>query len=330
MASARITCPECKSVLRPAKPIADGKKVKCPECGTIFTTPGLIEQDESPRPKPAAKKKNQAGIKKAGAVKPPPKKPAPDDDDDDGGGIYSFVGADEEKKTEEEEEERPQIEYAPDMSIKDLRGPAQAAVVKPSNYLLLLGGLNCLADVFIICYSFWPMVFSESVFFDWQKELTAHYLKIEDKTGANRIKMYKERKELKDKDDQVMSELEDEEKISRFIQMGIYIGLLIYTGIAVFGAVKMQNLESRGWGIAASIMLILPMGSAGLSGLFGGVFHNTIGTWIMDEPADSWSWGFYSIILAVAPYLCALYAGVLSLRALLSKEVIDGFNYVAD
>ena len=66
-----------------------------------------------------------------------------DDDDDEDGGIYGYFS--EEQKAEED---KPQIEYAPDMSIKDLRGPAQAAVVPPSNYLLLIGGLCCLSDLF--------------------------------------------------------------------------------------------------------------------------------------------------------------------------------------
>ena len=57
-----------------------------------------------------------------------------------------------------------------------------------------------------------------------------------------------------------MQEAESVERIRRFIIMGIFIFLFIYNGITIIGAVKMQNLESRGWGIASSIMTILPMG----------------------------------------------------------------------
>src|SRR6185312_9670681 len=99
MATARITCPDCKSVLRPAKPVPDGKKVKCPKCGNLFVTPGIVEDEEEPaRAKGPAKMapKKKAAIKKAGAPKPPAKKAEYDDEEDDeGGGIYAFVGAEE-------------------------------------------------------------------------------------------------------------------------------------------------------------------------------------------------------------------------------------------
>ena len=160
MATSRITCPDCRSVLKPARPLADGKKVKCPKCGKMFTTPGLVEEvveveEEQPRKSKASAKKPKAAVKKT-APAPAPKKTADDDGEDDGGGIYGTV-QDEEKA----DEDKPQIEYAPDMSIKDLRGPAQAAVVRPSNYLLLIGGVSALLDILIICVCFWPMVFSE-------------------------------------------------------------------------------------------------------------------------------------------------------------------------
>ena len=39
MASAKLTCPECKTVLRPSKPVAPGKKIKCPKCAGIAPIP---------------------------------------------------------------------------------------------------------------------------------------------------------------------------------------------------------------------------------------------------------------------------------------------------
>src|SRR6185312_8727638 len=129
MAASRITCPDCKSVLKPAKPVPDGKKVKCPECGNLFTTPGLREEEERPRASKAAGGKAKAGIKKAGEPKPKPapKKPI-DDEEEEQGGVYGTI-----KEEEVKEENKPQINYVDDTSIKDLRGPAQAAVVQPSN-----------------------------------------------------------------------------------------------------------------------------------------------------------------------------------------------------
>ena len=119
-----------------------------------------------PRKKEASKQKAKAAVKKASSP-PPAAKPSANDDED--GGIYGYFS--EEQKAEED---KPQIEYAPDMSIKDLRGPAQAAVVAPSNYLLLIGGSLFLSDLSIICFSFWPMVFSDSVV-NWQAVLETYY-----------------------------------------------------------------------------------------------------------------------------------------------------------
>ncbi len=322
MASERITCPECKSVLRPAKPVPDGKKVRCPKCGNQFTTPGLLEvvevvEEEPPRKKASEKKKAKTGIKKASGPKPSSKKPI-DDDDDDGGGIYSFVGA---NKTGEEED-RPEIIYAPDMSIKDLRGPAQEAVVKPSNYILLINGLACLANIFLICVQFWPMVFSDSCV-DWQKVLYSYYK--EDQSATNRLKELKEYKDLKDKDLEIVQDAEVVEREKRFWKMGAFILLLIYNAVAIVGAVKMQNLESRRWGIASSIMTLLPMGAGGFGYLIYFAFTTTIGGWLLDELSEPYGMG-----LGALPYLFAVYVSVTSLRILMSQEVIDGFEYIAE
>lgn len=315
MASKQITCPDCKSVLRPAKPVPDGKKVKCPKCGTLFTTPGLVEE-ERPRKKESSKQKAKAGIKKASSPPPPPK-PAAVEEDDDGGGLYSYI-----PEEEKAEEDKPQIEYAPDLSIKDLRGPAQAAVVAPSNYLLLVNGVSSLSNIFLICVMFWPMVFTESPV-DWQAVLSKHYKG--DKSAVQRVEGIKEYKDIKDEDLKIVHEAEAEERVKRFSLMGAFIGLLIYNGFAIFGTVKLQNLESRRWGIAASVMTILPMAAGGISALVGGLFFHTIGAWVLEEMSLT-----YSIGLSVLPYLLALFVGVWALRTVLSQEVVDGFEYVAE
>jgi predicted Zn finger-like uncharacterized protein len=312
MVAARITCPDCKSVLKPAKPLPDGKKVKCPKCGNMFTSPGLVETPEPPLKKEPIKKPAKAAIKKA---KSPPSRGKPRGDDEDDG-VYSFVN-------ENIDAEKPDIVYAPDMSIKDLRGPAQAEVVVPSNYIMLIGGLCCLCNIFIICYSFWPMIFADSVIFNWQGFLEKHFAG--DKTATSRVSGYKDYKEVKDEDLEILHEAEGKERVKRFIQMGVFLVLLIYNAIQIVGAVKMQNLESRGWGIASSIMTLLPMGAAGISSLIGGVFFFTIGNWILDELSLP-----YSIGLGVLPYLAAIYVGATSLRTLFSQVVIDGFEYVAE
>lgn len=348
MASARITCPDCKSVLRPAKPVPDGKKVKCPKCGNTFTTPGLVEEifeveavEELPRKKASAKKepekKKKAAVKKAASDKPPPKKTAYEEEEEESGGIYAFVASDrpkvEEDEDDEEEEKRPEINYAPDMSIKDLRGPAQAAVVTPTNLMMLIGGLSALCNIFLICWSFWPMVFSESVV-DYYKVLKAHYK--DDKNALQRIEGYKEFKDVKDKDLDIVQDANERAvfdfwvggfpPLGRLWMIVFFILLLIYSAIATMGAAKMQNLESRRWGIAASIMFLLPMGCSGLSGVIylGFDFLEEM-TGLLGELSPVYGGGVASL-----PYLASIYVAYLSLRVLFSQAVIDGFEYVAD
>jgi predicted Zn finger-like uncharacterized protein len=339
MATARLTCPDCKSVLKPAKPVPDGKKVKCPKCGNLFTSPGLVADEDDPIQKAPAKKapkqKKAAIQKKADAIKPPPKKADYDDDDDDGGGIYSFVGANEPKKEDDEEEEsKPYIEYAPDMSIKDLRGPAQEMVVKPSNLIMLIGGLSALANIFLICWAFWPMIFSDSVV-DYYKVLAAHYK--DDRNAMQRVQGYKEFKDLDKKDLEIVEEANDRAKydfsgsdrfpwLGRFWLMGLFLLVLIYNAFAIIGGVKMQNLESRRWGIASSILMLLPPGAGGLSCLIalGFNFLEDMTGFLGDVTQ------FYQIAGAAAAYLGSVFIGVISLQALCNQKVIDGFEYVAD
>jgi predicted Zn finger-like uncharacterized protein len=336
--AARITCPDCKSVLRLAKPVPDGKKVKCPKCGNLFTTPGLLD-DEEERPrtkvpaKQAPKKKAKAPLKKGGAPKPPPKKSTfHDEDEEEGGGIYSFVDTGE-KKAEEEEESKPYIEYAPDLSIKDLRGPAQEMVVKPSNYIMLIGGLSALANLFLVCWSFWPMIFSESVL-DYYKVLAKHYG--QDKSAQQRIQGIKEFKDLKDKDLEIVQQANEDAVytfwvggfpwLGRLWLIGMFILLLIYNAFAIIGAVKAQNLESRRWGIASSILMLLPPSAAGLSCLFALGFHFLEDmTGFLGDVTQ-----FYMIVGAAAPYLASVYVGVITLQTLLNQKVIDGFEYIAE
>lgn len=52
MALLKITCPACKTVLKPPKPVPEGTKLKCPKCKSAFTAgaavPSLSLDDEEP------------------------------------------------------------------------------------------------------------------------------------------------------------------------------------------------------------------------------------------------------------------------------------------
>ena len=84
-------------------------------------------------------------------MKEPPKKKT---DEDDEGGTYGYVPDPEDEPEEEvkgkkkgkKKKGKEKINYAPDMSVKDLRGPAVAKIMSPTNQLALAG---------FICGLFW-------------------------------------------------------------------------------------------------------------------------------------------------------------------------------
>ena len=49
MALSKLVCPECSKVLRPARPVEEGQKVRCPSCELVFIA-GEEEDEEEERP----------------------------------------------------------------------------------------------------------------------------------------------------------------------------------------------------------------------------------------------------------------------------------------
>src|SRR5207249_488616 len=94
--------------------------------------------------KPAAPEKPAKPAKKSGGD---------EDEDEDGGKTYGFVQED-----PKEEENKPKITYAPDTSIKDLRGPAQAAVVPPTNLVILCGAVGFFGWILLFVMIMIPIV----------------------------------------------------------------------------------------------------------------------------------------------------------------------------
>src|SRR5438132_164215 len=97
----RVVCPDCKAVLKPGKPVPEGKKIKCPKCGIDFIAMagesvqelaiGLApepEEERRPREKapeaaPRKKAKPKNGAKAPAAKAPAAKKAKKPVDDDD-------------------------------------------------------------------------------------------------------------------------------------------------------------------------------------------------------------------------------------------------------
>src|SRR5262249_10155081 len=154
MPVAKFTCPECHAVLKPAQPVPEGKRVKCPKCDASF----VVRAEEVADVQPARAGKKAASKPESITKKPePPTKPT--EDDDEGGGTYGVIKepekeADEDEEDEEErEKKRAALEHLPDLSVKDPRGPASARLVRPSNLLMLNGASGILLFVLLILYS---------------------------------------------------------------------------------------------------------------------------------------------------------------------------------
>jgi predicted Zn finger-like uncharacterized protein len=141
MADNQYPCPECGTVLRAAKPLAAGKRVKCPKCEHIFAP---VADGGAPRPAAAAK----------ATVKPKA------DDTVAGGDTYGF-SEDEEQKAEEKTREERKKAMGPlqDRRPKSARGPAQAIATKPSNQMLGTSTIICVSCIISIVVILWPLVF---------------------------------------------------------------------------------------------------------------------------------------------------------------------------
>jgi hypothetical protein len=335
MAATRLICPECNATLRPSQPVADGKRVKCPKCGAGFAAPGLIQEqvfevvdDEKTvapqsRPRPPAGKGKPAprgGKPPAGRPKAKPTKP-PDDDDDDEGGTYAFKDT-----LAQIDADKPEIDYAPDVSIKDLRGPAQGYIVRPSNFLLALAAINVLLSIAAILFNAWPFMFAEHVL-----DHVDYFYEKYDKSGDQRLKnraknLPPKREGLTEEEKRELEEQESLEIRNRIIFMVLFFLLAFYDGVVTAGAVKMQNMESRGWSLTAAIMTIVPVAGGGILYLLYILIPMMM--LIAIDELDTRLYVAYGVMAVAALLISA--AGGWALRVLLLQEVIDGFNYVAE
>jgi predicted Zn finger-like uncharacterized protein len=337
MAVSKLTCPECETVLRPAKPLPEGKKVKCPKCGTLFAAAQPPMEALAPRqPETARGKAAPAGKKPArgGAAKAPAKPAAKKaEEDDDGPDTYGFI-KDEDFESEEEKENKPQIDYAPDMSIKDLRGPAQQAVMGPSNWLMTAGISGAIGWLGLTIVTLIPVCFpvkesgSESDMrpaMGFGKGLATVTIRPDawgrgDFTPANVGKEVKEAEE-RERDRSFFSLFGFElDELVWFVVPVAVVGFA-YSAVLTLGAVQTQNLESRGWGIASSVMALFPIHTLGLQ-LFLTLFVSLLLAIFLDDPPDH-----YAFLALAVLSLGSIIAGILGLVCLNKEEVVAGFEY---
>jgi hypothetical protein len=345
VSNTQVTCPKCRSVLRPAKPLPAGKQVKCPKCGTTFTTPGaepetigLVEDDPPKKTAPAKAgpdrpagkkgKPDRPGGPKGKPAKPPkPAAPARKTEEEEEGGTYGFV-----REESKEEEDKPDISYAPDMSIKDLRGPAQSAIMGPSNRLMFCGAAGflgwLLATVILLIPVLFPVQETNPEGEDKDKaQSTASASDKSGEEGAKKKKGEAPNHSFFDVGDIPLSKVADLPWYLVILALPIPGALFaVYSATIAFGAVKMQELESRPWGIAACVMALLPINTGGLA-LVLVLFEQMLLGMVFD-----FDWFLYAILGVSAGLLWLIQAGIglTGLTTLMKPEVIAGFEFVPD
>ena len=339
MAVSKVYCPECDSVLKLASQ-TPGKKVKCPRCGAKF------ELADEPAPVKKKSKDPAGAIKKAGDKpgKPAPKAAAPekkekpaakpaakaggDDDDDDGGG--QTYGVIKEEETETEKAKKPKISYAPDTSIRDLRGPAQELVVGPTNLLMLSGAIGFFGWLALILILLFPVLFPMEAD-EGTKESPLKVLEFAPAglggMGSSGGKAPGDKEEIDPPWLMLfginLSELANCNAGIVVLVIFSIVVMMCYSGIAILGAVKAQNLESRQWGIVSSIMAIIPLNMGGIVTVL--VVGLGFGLRMIFDDAN-----YFLIPFAILFCLAGSAAGVWCLIVLNDEKVIAGFEYVPE
>lgn len=315
MTPTQLSCPKCGAVLRTAKPLPAGKKVSCPKCGAGFVVGQGERQSAAAR---ASAPKQVAGVQKKPAGDPPVAPVLPPDDDEEGGGTYTV-------KTEQESGE-PEINYVPDTSTRDLRGPAMEAVINPSNKMMLVGATGFLGWVaFAIALSI-PLLFPLGTAEEREKKKEEFAKKVKEAEAFNKPPPVEDKEssffQIGSLDFREIAELPWYLIVPCLLPLGLGMA---YSAALSAGAVKVQNLESREWGIASSIMAMIPFNAGGLLLILAMVLNL-----VLDLMFEDWTKYFYMSILLVAAWGTNLAVGIWMLTTLNKPEVIAGFEYRAE
>ncbi len=284
--SISMKCEHCSANLKLPAALAPGKKIKCPKCSGVIIVPSASAAPSKPP-------KDEKKVPEA-----PPKKKNSGDDDDDDGVLYGLRDI---AKPGEEEKSKPKVNYALDDSNKDLRGPAQAALLGPSNKIMFRSMFCVALCVFSFGTAVWPFVFSEDIL-DYKETLKA-YFKIEAEKAKGNPELQKRLSErgsaiAKDNKNDILAHnvypeiAERQKKLGlQDIEQGITLQpaeqafikeirtkqvpyriswivlsllVLVYNAVEAMAAVRMQALESYNWSMACAIMGIIPFNCIGL------------------------------------------------------------------
>jgi hypothetical protein len=348
MSLTKLECPECGKVLKPARPVEPGKKVRCPKCQAVFIAGGDEDEQEEGVEAGAEKAPKKKQAASAAKGKPEAKKAAAAGSEEEEEGAYSLI------RDEEDEENKPKISYAPDTSIKDLRGPAVAALMSPTNWLIrsgFIGVFGCLATLLLLGI---PALLPVKEDDNPEGRPAKPMMKIDKGFGKGNPmdqgqgigpgnvppppaqEQKKEEKKEKMQEDPPAAyvvygydwgSLCDLRWYVFLVMMIPFILLGCYSGMVAFGGIKAQNLESRGWGIAASIMAMLPLNTFCANVALAIVAKGAI--YMVLDVDDGLTvflvmvWYFISHLI----FPLSLGSGIWTLVTLNKPEVLAGYEY---
>jgi predicted Zn finger-like uncharacterized protein len=345
MPLAKLTCPHCRTTLKPAKPVPEGKTVKCPKCGETFKA-GETETGS----RPAARTKSDAAAKKPTAAAAASK--AAPDDDDDGGAIYGVVkdeaeerrkaeveerrrrrkrrklarGEDGEDDEDEDEEDKDDLtaHLLKSLKSKDPRGPAQETVVRPANWLLRTALLGFFGWVFYFIAFMLPVAFptyekKEDAYSQMAKEIDA-----KEKTNA------KDKKESKEiihwwSAESILhgGDPQRPDTVAWSVVLFLFVLMLgvVQSAIIAAASMKMQSLESYKWAVWGCILAIIPLMMVPWWVLLTATFDLLDSVFEFGETA----WMYAAVLFLWGPMV-----GGLCLSKVLQKHVRPGFEYKPD
>jgi DNA-directed RNA polymerase subunit RPC12/RpoP len=348
-----MKCEHCGANLKLPATLAPGKKIKCPKCSGVIVV-------QSASAAPSKPPKDEKKVPEA-----PPKKKSSADDDDDDGVLYGLRDI---ANPEQEAKAKPKVNYALDTSNKDLRGPAQAALLGPSNKIMFRSMFCVALCVFSFGVAVWPFVFSEDIL-DYKETLKA-YFKIEaekakgtpelkkqledrgskiDKDNKNDIlahNVYPEVAERQKKmgltdipqgiplqpaEQAFIKEIRTKQVPYRISWIVLSLLILVYNAVEAMAAVRMQALESYKWSMVCAIMGIIPFNCIGLLAKIWSVeVQPDPMELIPDTGFDLLQMFTHPLFLLCLEYIGSLAMGAMALQVLLKPEVKEGFTYKGD
>ena len=276
MASPTLTCPHCSSVLRPAAPVPAGKKVRCPKCKETFTAGGEPEVPKAKKPVLDDDGEEESGS--TYGIATDPDAPPPEDPKD---------SRKNKKNSKKKEGGKPEINYAPDTSLKDFRGPAIQILTKPCNNMMFHCTLVLLLSIGSMVLAGWAFVFQERLLSPaeslkeflnkklankddnaakWksrQEDLKLDKLSWPiplDKAGKKMWEPEYGKTEMSKEEDEAAKEfMSRSEKPTRIAWLLASIFIVVWTFMLLIGTVKIINLESYRWGVTTAVMCFLPV-----------------------------------------------------------------------